>query len=101
VRRHLPYALVCVAAAAAIGAAAGWQWGLPAGLVLCLIAVGLRIVLHRAGELADELARIEPCGFCSDLTEIGDPGDCVCVVPCMESGWCGALKTTAGRGTDG
>lgn len=32
-----------------------------------------------------------PCGFCNDLTVIGDPGECICPVPCGRE-WCTALR---------
>jgi hypothetical protein len=75
--KHLPYLAVCAAAAACLGAAAGWPWGLPAGVVLVLAAIGARIATRDRGEIGDDIVTI----FC--LRCDADPARrCTCVGDC-------------------
>lgn len=94
-----------ITAALILTGALCWVFG--AALFIALAARDIAALARRRGraprEPADRLGPLcedldEPpgpapaeCGLCEDLTTTGNPGDCVCTVPC-ERTWCTARR---------
>lgn len=73
-------------------------------LAMIILGIGLahlipwlaerRAVDRRRRQLAAAVAGVaerHPCGFCDDLSEMGDPEDCACRRPCSKP-WCTVLR---------